>query len=99
MTPQQFDRLAARTRLRDRARRMARAVLVDGLSKSAAARLEGVTPEAARQAADRILLELRREGGYPPDWQVVTVVVPAELAQDIRDRARHAAYAAGIALA
>lgn len=91
-----FERLVARTRLQDRARRLARAVLVEGLGPSEAGRREGVSHEAARQAAARVLRELRIEGGYPPGWSAVTVVVPADLAIEIRELAAAAARAAGL---
>lgn len=63
-----------------------------------AARRENVTREAARQAAARVIRELRIEGGHPANWESVTVVVPLELAQEIKERARKARRDAGLEL-
>lgn len=84
MTPEDFARYAARTRMRERALRMAGAVLIEGIGPSEAARREGQTHEAARRAAARIVREMRQEGGYPRGWEAVTVIVPQERAEMVR---------------
>ena len=50
MTPEEFDALAATTRLRATAANMARRVFVDGLSAAAAAREAGRTRSEASRA-------------------------------------------------
>jgi hypothetical protein len=95
MNADDFDRLAARTRLQARALRMARAVLVDGVGPSEAGRREGCSHEAARAAAARVVRELRIEGGYPPGWRAVTVMVPPDVAAEIEVMASMARRKAG----
>ena len=58
MTADEFERAVARTQLRERARRMAYAILVEGVSAGVAAEREGVSRQAARQAAQRVLQEI-----------------------------------------
>ena len=50
MTPEEFDAIAATTRLRAKAANMARRVFVDGLSAAAAAREAGRTRSEASRA-------------------------------------------------
>lgn len=55
MTPDEFTRAVARTALRERARRMAYAILVEGVSAGVAAAREGVSRQAAHKAAQAVL--------------------------------------------
>lgn len=91
MTPAEFDRLAARTKLRERAREAARLVLVEGLSLAESSRRIGITAQCIHTARKAILRELREEQGTPPDWQVVTVLVPPSVAAKVRKLAESAA--------
>lgn len=91
-----FERLVARTRLSGPARRMARRVLVEGAAAAAAARDEGLSRQRAYDAVSRVLREHRRGGGYPSDWQAVTVVVPALTADLIREIERRHRRDAGL---
>lgn len=43
-----------------------------------------------------VVRELRIEGGYPPGWRAVTVMVPPDVAIDIEDMARRAWRDAGL---
>ena len=96
MTHGDFDRLAARTRLNETSLRIARAVLIDGLSQAEAARREGLTRQRASDAVSRLLRELRAEGGFPPGWRVITVCVPESIAHDMIERAMAAQRKAGL---
>lgn len=98
MTNDDFARLSSRTRLQARALRMARAVLVEGVGPSEAGRREECSHEAARVAAARVVRELRIEGGYPPGWRAVTVMVPPDVGMDILDIARAAWRKAGLTI-
>jgi hypothetical protein len=62
MTPDEFARIIARTELRERARRMAYAILVEGVSAGVAAEREGVSRQAAHKAAQAV----RRRVERPP---------------------------------
>jgi len=96
MDPRTFQRLAARTRLTPASIGMARAVLVDGVSAAEAARRAGVTRARAADAVARILREARAESGWPSTWEVITVAVPSEVADEIQRIARAARKAAGL---
>jgi hypothetical protein len=78
-----FRRLAAHTKLKERAREMAREILVEGQNPVAVGAAHGVSRQAARRAADRVLAELKGKE-IPEEWQTVTVVVPFGIAKVIR---------------
>lgn len=65
MTPDEFERVVARTELRERARRMAYAILVEGVSSGIAAEREGVSRQAAHAAAQVVRRAGRHECGCP----------------------------------
>lgn len=96
MTDKEFELYASRTRLHDRSRRMAYAVLVEGVSQAEAARREGVGRETARRAVARVLREYRRALGVPPGWETLTVSVPPEAAEEIRAIERREQERAGL---
>ena len=60
MTHEEFNALAALTRLSERGRRAARKVLVDGFTVSRAARETGVGWAAARRYRDSIIAAKRK---------------------------------------
>ena len=76
MTPRQFALALDRLNLKARSAHVARRVLVDGLTKSQAARESGITPEAVRQAVRRVELAHQNIVGCPPGWECITVCVP-----------------------
>jgi len=88
MTPGMFSRLADKTRLGPAGREMARRVLVDGIRPAEVARQMGVVPQTVRDKLEVIASALRAEQGAPADWVVVTVLVPPDVAADIREIAR-----------
>ncbi|MEW6647200.1 MAG: TrfB-related DNA-binding protein [Pseudomonadota bacterium] len=96
MDATEFDVAAARTRLKPRALRMARAVLLEGIGATEAGVREGLTRQAARAAVARVMREHRGAGGYPRDWVVRTVVVPPDVAEQIDDLERSALSRAGL---
>src|SRR5690606_4089872 len=65
MTAEEVERVVARTKLRERARRMAYAILVDGVSSGIAAGREGVSRQAAPAAAQVVRRAGRHECGCP----------------------------------
>lgn len=96
MTADEFERHVAGTRLQERARRMARAILVEGVSSGIAAEREGLTPQAARTAAQTVRRAAVQAGGFPSHWRVVTVIVPPDVAEDIHDMASAARKRIGL---
>jgi hypothetical protein len=84
MTPRQFAAAIDRTRLQQRGRRVARLVLVDGHSKSDAARAAGITPQAVAEVVRRVELAHRAVTGCPAEWECVTVCVPSAAVDAVR---------------
>ncbi len=96
MTPEDFTRLAARTRLTPSSLRQAYAVLVDGLGISAAGAQFGVPRQQVDRSVKRVERELRSELGIPAGWECVTVCVPAYTALEIREIAAGERKKAGL---
>lgn len=90
MTPEEFDAAASRTRLTESTLEAARLVLCEGLSAGEAGRRLGRTRAWAHRAAARIRRAHREAGGYPASWEVVTVVVPPDVAAEVREKAADA---------
>lgn len=83
LASQDFDRLALRTRLGDRARAMARAVLVDGRAQAEVAAENGVTKQRvniAVAAIERAYLEAAAPG---TGWINVELKLPEALALEL----------------
>ncbi|HET7675658.1 MAG TPA: hypothetical protein VFL54_09075 [Gammaproteobacteria bacterium] len=92
MTPADFDRAAARTRMRSRSLAMARRYLVDGMTNYAAiAREFNVHATTVEEKVRRIRREVRLLARVPAGWTVKTVVVPPMVALKI-DRLRDEAW-------
>ncbi len=83
LTPEVIDQAFARTRLGDRAKAVVRLVLLDGLSMSEASRRLGVSREFVRHKLARTRRAIIDTLDFPSGWEVVTVVVPSELACEI----------------
>ncbi len=75
-----FETLSKKTGMQDRAIRMARLVLVEGIKPAEAANSEGVSRQLAENAAKRILRQQEIEHEIPENWVPVSVSLPKELA-------------------
>jgi hypothetical protein len=75
-----FETLSKKTGMQDRAIRMARLVLVEGIKPAEAANSEGVSRQLAENAAKRILRQQEIEHEIPEHWVPVSVSLPKELA-------------------
>lgn len=96
MHPTHFEEAAARTRLSDKGKAAARAVLVDGRKQADVAREFGVDRSAVARYVRSLLVGHGEVGHFPPTWETVTVTVPKRLAQQIRKLARRARQDHGI---
>jgi hypothetical protein len=76
-----FETLSKKTGMQDRAIRMARLVLVEGIKPAEAANSEGVSRQLAENAAKRILRQQDIEHEIPEHWIPVSVSLPKELAE------------------
>ena len=88
----EFERLARGTRLSERGREAVRRVLVGGEAQADVARDLGVHRQAVHQAIQSLLRRRRSFQGrrIPADWITLTVSVPPELADTIRQMAKDA---------
>lgn len=84
MEQAQFEVLATQTRMEAKALRMAKAVLVEGLTAAKAARNEGVKRQLAAQAVKRILRERQLVESYPKEWVTITATLPKQWAQLVK---------------
>ncbi len=96
MDKQYFDELAAKTSLKPPSLRMAEAILVNGMSAAEAVecenakrrlengRLKDLTRQVAKQAANRILKQMKITDHYPDDWVTITTTLPKPWAQLVR---------------
>ncbi len=75
-----FETLSKKTGMQDRAIRMARLILVEGIKPAEAANSEGVSRQLAENAAKRILRQQEIEHEIPEHWVPVSVSLPKELA-------------------
>lgn len=98
MTREEFEIYAARTKLEDESRAMARLHLLDGVHPEEVARRFGRRLTAVRSAINRILTEHRKAGGCPPDWLIFSELVPPALAIEFREKLAAARKAAGLAV-
>lgn len=96
MSPEQFARALAGTRLTARSADMARAVLCEGHSQAEVARRHGVTPQRVWDAVRRVEREHRGIVGCPPGWTVLTVCVPVDVEIEVREMADAALRRAGL---
>lgn len=81
MEKTEFETLVKKTKMQDRAIRLARMVLVEGIKPSEAGKREGVTRQLAEQSVNRVLRQLKMEGNYPENWRTTIAVLPETMAQ------------------
>lgn len=85
LTLKQFNALVARKPgMQERARDMARAILVDGESASEVGRLHDVSRQAAHRAAMKVARLFYEEMECPDGWEVVQLKLPPALAEQVR---------------
>jgi hypothetical protein len=83
MEKTKFEEWVKKTRMQDRAIRLAKMILVDGMKPKEAGKAEGVTRQLAEQAVNRVLRQIRMEENYPNDWRSVVSVLPETMAQAV----------------
>lgn len=83
MTPTEFARIAALTRLKPAGREMARRVLVDAARPAEVARQMSVADATVRAKVAVISRAMRADQGAPADWVMVTVLVPPAAAREV----------------
>jgi len=88
MTLDEFDFASSYTKIQLDSLAAARLVLVDGHSHKHVAHLTGKKREDVRRWCYKILHEHRGIIGCPRNWQCVTVCVPDEMADTIRQMER-----------
>lgn len=94
----EFMEAAASTRMKPNIRDGVRMVLVDGIKIVEAARLLEITPQQMRVAVERIKAAHKAGQGTPEGWECVTVCVPKELVEKVREIGRQAKRDAGLSV-
>lgn len=94
----EFMEAVATTRMTQHVRDGARMVLVDGMKAVHAAKLMEMTPQQLREAVKRIEAAHKAGQGTPEDWECVTVCVPKELVETVREVGRKAKRDAGLSV-
>jgi hypothetical protein len=94
----EFMEAAATTRMTQHVRDGARMVLVDGLKIVEAAKLLEMTPQQLQAALKRIKAAHKAGQGTPEGWECVTVCVPKELVETVREVGRQAKRDAGLSV-
>lgn len=92
----EFMEAASTTRMMQHVRDGVRMVLVDGLKIVDAAKLIEMTPQQLRVAVQRVEAAHRAKQGIPEDWECVTVCVPQEMVESVREIGRKAKRDAGL---
>ncbi|WML92502.1 TrfB-related DNA-binding protein (plasmid) [Thiothrix lacustris] len=94
----EFMEAAATTRMTQHVLDGARLVLVDGMKAVDAAKLLGMTPQQLQGAMKRIKAAHKAGQGIPDGWECVTVCVPPELVETVREVGRQAKRDAGLSV-
>lgn len=94
----EFMEVAATTRMSQHVRDGARMVLVDGMKAVEAAKLMDMTPQQLQAAIKRIKAAHKAGQGIPEGWECVTVCVPPELVETVREVGRQAKRNAGLSV-
>ena len=94
----EFMEAVATTRVTQHVRDGARMVLVDGMKAVDAAKLMEMTPQQLREAVKRIKAAHKAAQGTPEGWECVTVCVPKELVETVREVGRQAKRDAGLSV-
>ena len=94
----EFMEAVATTRIKDHVRDGARMVLVDGMKIVEAAKLMEMTPQQLGEAVKRIKAAHKAGQGIPEGWECVTVCVPPELVETVREVGRQAKRDAGLSV-
>lgn len=92
----EFMQAVSTTRIKEHVRDAARLVLVDGMKAVDAAKLMEMTPQQIREAVKRIEAAHKAAQGMPDDWECVTVCVPKDLVETVREVGRQAKRNAGL---
>ena len=94
----EFMEAAATTRMTQHVKDGARMVLVDGMKAVDAAKLLDMTPQQLQGALKRIKAAHKAAQGTPEGWECVTVCVPKELVETVREVGRQAKRDAGLSV-
>lgn len=94
----EFMETATSTRMSQHVRDGARMVLVDGMKIVEAAKLLEMKPQQLGEAVKRIKAAHKAGQGTPEGWECVTVCVPPELVETVREVGRKAKRDAGLSV-
>jgi hypothetical protein len=73
-------------------------VLVDGIRAADAGRQMNMSPQQLKSAIERVEAAVKAARGIPEDWECITVCVPPDLINSVRDIEHKAKRAAGLSV-
>lgn len=94
----EFMEAVGTTRITQHVRDGARMVLVDGLKIVDAAKMLEMKPQQLQEAVKRIKAAHKARQGTPEGWECVTVCVPPEQVEAVREIGRQARRDAGLSV-
>lgn len=94
----EFMEVVSTTRIKEHVRDGARMVLVDGMKAVDAAKLINMTPQQLHAAIKRVEAAHKARMGTPEGWECVTVCVPPEQVEAVREIGRQARRDAGLSV-
>jgi hypothetical protein len=94
----EFIKITNSTRMAQRTKDAARMVLVDGMRTVDAAREMNMLPQQLKSAIDRVEAALKAMHGIPEDWECITLCVPPELINSVREIEHKAKRDAGLSV-
>lgn len=93
-----FLKIADSTRMAQKTKDAVRLVLVDGMRATDAARQIEMTRQQVEAAVARIEAAYKAAQGIPEEWECVTVCVPSDRVDDVREIQREARRKAGLSV-
>ena len=91
-----FIKAVVSTRMQQRTKDAARLVLVDGLKIVDAAKQMEMSPQQLGEAVARVEAAHMKTRGTPEGWAAVTVIVPPDRVEAVREIERQAMRSAGL---
>ncbi|SJM94635.1 TrfB-related DNA-binding protein [Crenothrix polyspora] len=92
----EFLKLTDSTRMAQRTKDAVRMVLVDGMRVVDAARQTEMSKQQLQDAVGRVEAAHKAAQGMPDDWECVTVCVPPDQVDDVKEIERKAKRSAGL---
>lgn len=94
----EFIKITSQTRMAQHTKDAVRMVLVDGMRVSDVARQLDMSKQLVQNAVARVEAAHKAFQGVPEDWRCITLCVPPELANEMKEMERKAKRNAGLSV-